>query len=146
MCRLDQADGELVTSPHSVKARKAHRCSNCDRSILAGENYHTGTWAYDGSLSVVKYCEHCHLAAAWLDEVCAGYLWGDWQIIEDLAEHWDEEPDFRCRSFALLLAAMRRKWDGTSTAKVRSLTRYATAHALRQIGRAERAEAVMANA
>lgn len=138
MCRVDYCDGEwvLLAEPHSVKARKEHKCSNCNRVIAAAEKYHTGTWIdkeYDSGIQTVKYCEHCLIAADWLQKVCGGFLWGDDQIIEELSEHWEEETQFQCRSFALLIAAMRKKWDGVSIAKAESLTKFATAHALRQI-------------
>ena len=71
------------------------------------------------------------IAAKWLNKVCNGHLWGWDSISMDLREHWDEETQFRCRSFALLLAAMNRKWEGTTLAKAESLTRFATAHAVK---------------
>ena len=140
MCRIDYCEGEWVTltDPHEVKARKEHKCSNCERAILPGERYHTGCWIdremdNAGVLVTVKYCAHCRVAAGWLQKVCGGFLWGDWQVTEELDEHWEEEPQFRCRSFAHLIAAMHKKWDGTTLSKAESLTRFATAHAVREI-------------
>jgi hypothetical protein len=139
MCRVDCCDyeSECLTAPHQVTARKEHKCINCGGTIAKGESYETRTWVSDGSMFIVKYCARCVIAGRWLNDVCGGYLWGDWQILEDLQEHWDEEPQFRCRSLALLIAAMRRGWKGTTPRKVEGLTRYATAHALREIKRAQ---------
>jgi hypothetical protein len=140
MCQIDYAecDGMWLTEPHIVKARKDHRCDNCTRAIKKGEPYNSSVWKENGidNLETCRYCEHCMIAADWLDKVCHGHLWGGTCVYEDLNDHWDEEHQFRCRSLALLLAAMRRGWEGTSLAKARSLTRYATAHAMREIGKA----------
>jgi hypothetical protein len=135
MCRVDYADDEyqLLEAPHEVTARKEHKCSNCERPIVAHEKYWKGVWVCDMGLQTCKYCAHCKAAAEWLQAICHGYLWGDWQIIEELTEHWDEEPQFRCRSFALLIAAMRRQWEGSNVRDVERLTRAATAHAQREI-------------
>lgn len=138
MCMIDCLDSDWVNlePPHEVRARKDHKCSNCWRVVEAGEHYWTGTWTADGSIEVVKYCPHCFLAAGWLTAVCSGFVWGDQMVTEDLTEHWDESWEFQCRSLALLLSFMRRGWrtkqgDPISLAKARSLSKSATAHALR---------------
>jgi hypothetical protein len=138
---IDNSDysGLWLTPPHEVRARKEHRCQNCRGTIPAGERYTYAVWLdqeYDSGIMTVKCCGRCVLAAEWLNVVCNGHLWGNDCIAEDLQEHWDEEWDFRCRSFALLLSFMGRGWktkDGRpiSPAKVKSLTTAATAHAVR---------------
>jgi hypothetical protein len=138
MCMIDSAE-EYWTNfepPHEVCARKGHVCSNCHRVIEKGERYWKGTWLADYGIETVKYCPHCQIAAGWLTRVCSGFLWGDEAVAMDLQEHWDEEWVFQCRSLALLLAAMHRKWltkqgDPLSLAKCRSLTTAATAHAVK---------------
>jgi hypothetical protein len=134
MCMVDYSDcdGRWLQDPHEVTARKDHQCENCNRVINKGERYWTGCWLENGQgPETFHHCAHCIAAAGWLRKVCSGHLWGWDSIAMDLQEHWDEETQFRCRSFALLLAAMRRRWDGTSLAKVESLTKFATAHAVR---------------
>jgi hypothetical protein len=131
---IDYADcnGSWLKPPHAVTARKAHRCENCGRDIAKGESYWTGTWLEAReSPSDFHHCAHCVIAGRWLQKVCGGHLWGWDSIAIDLQEHWDEEPQFQCRSFALLLSAMRRRWNGVTIAKAESLARFATAHAER---------------
>jgi hypothetical protein len=139
MCMVDYGGtGSWLQEPHEVRARKDHRCDNCWRQIVKGESHHTGVWKESGEdgLLAFRYCVFCVTAGWWLDRVCGGHLWGGTAISDDLSEHWLEETQFRCRSFALLLAAMGRRWEGTSLKNVQSLTKYATAHALREIEKA----------
>ncbi len=137
MCMIDYSDsnGLWLDPPHEVTARKEHRCQNCRRTIAKGERYWYGKWLDNdgGCIMTIKHCSLCLIAAGWLDKVCNGHLWGDDAILSDLAEHWNEEPAFQCRSFAHLLAGMRSGWAGKTPAQVASLTRYATAHAERQL-------------
>lgn len=143
---IDNSDayGLWLTSPHLVRARKAHLCQNCRAVIQKGETYTSGSWLdkeWSDSIVPVKTCQKCVTAASWLDAVCNGHLWGGDAIAEDLQEHWDEEWDFRCRSFALLLAQMHRGWktrdgDPIPIQKVESLTKAATKHALQVISAA----------
>jgi hypothetical protein len=41
------------------KARKAHECSMCGRTIEPGESYDWSSNVYDGDFYVWKQCAHC---------------------------------------------------------------------------------------
>jgi len=136
MCRVDydwDEESVMLQAPHEVKARKEHTCSNCQREIDRGEKYWTGTWIYDGSMNTTKYCAHCIAAGEWLKGVCGGFLWGDNQILEELAEHYDEETQFQCEPLQLLIVAMRSRWLDTSVSRVEDLTAAALVHAKAQL-------------
>lgn len=90
MCMADYADGDggQLISEGKRKARKAHQCGECFRTIEPGEAYEFSTYAHEGSMTTYKVCVHCAVAMAWLGDNCGGWLWGG--IWEDIQEHVDE--------------------------------------------------------
>lgn len=49
------------------KARKAHRCSTCNRTIDAGEVYSRQFCVYDGQAYAWKMCLHCVALLPYID-------------------------------------------------------------------------------
>lgn len=111
MCMIEDADyAWTLLADETPRARKAHRCDECGRTIRPGETYRKIVGVspeYDG-LDKIKQCAHCQAAATWLQEVCGGYLYG--QIREDLEQHWSESPDYRSPTLRALIDGMRRGW------------------------------------
>lgn len=108
MCLIDDGDGRAtVLSAAWRRARKAHRCSECARTIGAGERYHHEATLYEGEFEIYRTCAHCMRVRAWLLGHCGGWLYGG--LWEDISEH----DEVRAR---ILAGGMRRKWtrrDGT---------------------------------
>lgn len=132
MCRVDYGDdaGAWLKEPDRTVATEPEQCCECERTIESGETMTYFEWTYDldedgEPLPDAKanyseqFCVHCEAAAIWLDEVCSGHLYGKWQIIEDLEEHWDEEGyPIKTIDLGRLLVGMKKQWkrkDGSRT-------------------------------
>jgi hypothetical protein len=109
MCRIDYAeDGQWLTPPHEVRARKEHRCEDCGRTIAKGEPYNVCSYLSEGDFGTTKMCVHCHAAGRWLRVVCGGHFYPG--VLEELWEHWDEEYDLRSHGLGRLVLWGRRDW------------------------------------
>ena len=112
MCAVDYADGEgTPLGAEERKAKKAHRCGDCFRTIAPGETYHVSKWATEGRIEQAKMCAHCHIAADWLDKNCNGVLWGG--IWDDIYEHVEEYAGVYprvVRGLKRLHVGARRHW------------------------------------
>lgn len=97
------------------KARKQHRCDECNRDIGAGETYHIYTSKCDGQVSSNKTCVHCQVAQRWLLKNCHGFIFTE--VRNDLEEH----RDF---SLAKLAIGMRRKWKAFRSDALMSIPAY----------------------
>lgn len=122
MCMIDDAywcDFEVTEYP---RARKEHRCGECDRTIQRGERYRRTVQKFEGDVSAWKMCAHCEAAASYLVEHCNGYLVGG--VREDLEEHWNARvPDDRL-FLGRAIVGMRRRWrrrDGSLMSPPRAL-------------------------
>lgn len=87
------------------RARKTHKCGECNRTIAPGENYWR-VWAIniDGPFKG-KWCEHCNVGKEWLWKNCGGSLLSG--VEEDIHEHVEE---YRRMDLARLDVGMRRQW------------------------------------
>lgn len=108
MCMIECAERYDVFRKEQRRARVAHLCYDCGRTISAGESYQYSTGLYDGHWDTIHTCAHCVWAAEWLVEQCGGYLFGG--IREDLEEHWNEEPLLRSQALGRRIILMRRHW------------------------------------
>ncbi len=107
MCMADGGETCDFGRTLNRRARKAHRCYECNRTIRPGEDYQYFTGSYEGMMFDNKMCPHCQVAKQWLEDNCGGFVFQ--AIGEDLAEHAREYPPLR---FAILRiwAGMRRGW------------------------------------
>jgi hypothetical protein len=85
---IGYGDSDTKWSRHAHRvARVPHRCGECGRTISPGEQYKFATGLSDDSIWIAKVCQHCLVAAEWLNQNCGGYLYH--AIHEDFREHAD---------------------------------------------------------
>lgn len=69
-----------------VKARKAHKCGECERAIDVGESYEVTVGTWDGMFQTFKTCSDCcSIRSAFF---CDGWLFGG--VIIELEDHIQE--------------------------------------------------------
>ncbi len=113
MCMYDDGDGWDFLSGRVRRARKPHRCYECNRTIGIGENYHRWAGKSEDCFYDMAICEHCSVAVGWLNEACGGYLYGGVQ--EDLGEHViGYESELRTRPLTRLYRWMLSDWRNRS--------------------------------
>lgn len=106
MCAVDGADGRCeVWQVSEHKARKDHKCSECARTIGAGEKYRNIFSVFQGDVSTAKVCAHCTVAENWLSEECGGFLL--YGVHEDMREHAQE---YRRLDIWRVVRGMERQW------------------------------------
>lgn len=106
MCLVNDSDGYLVLlEERHNRAKKPHKCTECNRVIGAGEVYLLEKAILDGDFETYKTCAHCQVARAWLMVECGGWLYRG--VYEDIAEH---VSDGKGTAAVRLLIGMRRKW------------------------------------
>ena len=88
MCMADDADRSTPLGELYPRARKAHQCGECFRTIEPGEKYIVHKTLFEGSVSSQKLCSHCDVAREWLGDNCGGWLYGG--VWEDIDDHVDE--------------------------------------------------------
>lgn len=59
---IDYDDDGVYLGGGRRKARKAHRCGECGRTIEPGETYRYWTWVFDGRADDSRLCAHCDAA------------------------------------------------------------------------------------
>ena len=59
-CGCDFVDGPDVFNEKIVKARKEHKCCECHRVILKGEEYGYVFGVWEGEARTYKTCEQCN--------------------------------------------------------------------------------------
>jgi hypothetical protein len=58
-CYCDYDPPEFYNAQVIKAARKRHKCDECDRPMLPGENYERVTGKWEGELSVLTTCSNC---------------------------------------------------------------------------------------
>lgn len=84
-CVYVENDGDVCAFERHkiVKAKKAHKCSECGTSISAGEKYEYSAGKWDGEIFVNKTCQTCLDIRKVI--FCNGFCYG--AIMVDLREH-----------------------------------------------------------
>jgi hypothetical protein len=113
MCMIDGCEYDRVHNSYMRKARKRHRCEECERFIEASEPYrYTSGIDSEGEAFSHKLCQHCNVGAQWLIDNCGGWVRGGDCLIDDLKEHGEE---YRRMDMYRLAIGMRRKWQRRGT-------------------------------
>ena len=91
------------------RARKQHKCAECNRTIEIGERYEFLFGKCDGETYSVKTCGHCIEARGMLIRECESYPIGD--VRNGLKEHATREyPRAIAMEAARLYWGMKRQW------------------------------------
>jgi len=84
---IDSSDypGPKLFKEKIVKARKQHKCSECDADIQPGERYENASGVWDGEFSTHKTCSICCEIRNAL--FCGTYMFGEvWEEIRQLGD------------------------------------------------------------
>ncbi|MGL5059395.1 MAG: hypothetical protein ACRC62_05380 [Microcoleus sp.] len=106
MCLIDDCEASDFLYQEKRKARKKHTCSECRRAIAIGEEYIHSSFKSDGKIYTNKSCEHCEIAASWLNKHCGGAVF--FGVKEDLEEHYSS--GYREDGLQRILIGIRRGW------------------------------------
>lgn len=94
-CYCDYGDGPSVFDEKTVKAKKAHKCSECRGAILPGEAY-LKTWGiWDGEASTFKRCADCSSLIEWALAHVKCICWHYGQSLSDIIDAM-QEYDAEC--------------------------------------------------
>ena len=104
MCSIEGEPPEFFNRK-TVTAKKPHKCDECARDILPGEEYTSAIGKWDGTVSTFKTCRHCGVLQNWLQRECGGFLYGG--LSDEMQEHAREYQSFWLWRG---LASMRRRW------------------------------------
>ena len=93
-CYCDYGEGPEMMTEKTVKARKAHKCTECHGTIAPGEAY-LNTWGiWEGEAHTFKRCADCIDLMKWAEAhvPCICWLYGDTHSnIREAMANWDSE-------------------------------------------------------
>lgn len=111
MCRIDDCDERVeVFQEYDRVGRKEHRCSECRRTIAAGEKYHYEFGKLEGDPVTYRTCSHCMVARQWLRANCGGWIYEG--VIQEICDHAVEYPDIAAPLKSIVSGA-NAKWLST---------------------------------
>lgn len=114
MCMWDDCDDYPQVYRSKVqRTRKERKCQECSRAIAVGEPYQNVFMVFDRDASAWITCQHCLMAAQWLQENCGGYLIGGvWEDIHDHIREYRGPSAYRAIIHGLrrLEIGCERKW------------------------------------
>jgi len=102
---IDTGDGTWQYYNTGIRtAKKVHRCGECYREIQPKEKYHWHSGLWEGRWGTAKICQHCTVAAEWLQTECGGFLFT--MVDEDLREHFYEGH----KNVGRVCVGIKRQW------------------------------------
>ncbi len=117
MCMVDDCERIQVLSTGCPRARKPHKCGECQRTIQPGETYEKTVGVFKGSFDTYVTCEQCCSVRNWLSKVCSGWIYS--QVEEEISEHFREGYGMWLGRAAV---AMRRCWRRRDGALMKPMT------------------------
>ncbi len=107
MCAIDGGESYSNYRTKFVRARKPHKCDECNRAIPKGEVYRYAEGVMEGGWNSHYICSHCEVPANWLLTNCHGYV--HCGIQEDIEQHTEEYPALAFGLYRFVVG-MRRGW------------------------------------
>ena len=115
-CYCDDTDAPTAFQQSARKAKKDHRCNECNRSIEQGETYRHVWGVWDNTAQTFKTCPDCIDFIAWFEAhvpcVCWAYGCTHEIAIESAQEYEADCPGFEAetRDKIKAIKAKRRAW------------------------------------
>lgn len=96
------------------RARRQHKCTECDRAILPGETYERTVGRWDGEFCVFVTCEHCYDARQFMVNSLPCFCWSHGSLHEEIREtlrevRWHVGEEVAGLAFAVGRIEVRRR-------------------------------------
>lgn len=104
-CYCDSGERADVYSVETRKARKQHRCYECQGSIRAGEVYERVATLYDGSWDTARTCCRCLDVRQYITAHAPCFCWMHGSMLDDAKAVIDEHGHI---SAGFYIGAMKR--------------------------------------
>lgn len=85
-CYCDYGDPPQAYSATRHKARLYHRCDECMKPILPGEQYERAAALYDGGWDVMRTCCRCLEARDYIEAHAPCFCWLHGSMLDDARE------------------------------------------------------------
>ena len=110
-CEVDyDGDPNEFYSESLVRARKAHKCCECGRSIAPGETYERVSGKWGGAIDTYKTCPHCLEVRGMYDDVCKRNSWIFTQLEERLSDDVCYNDAHKSSTVMRVYIMMRNAW------------------------------------
>lgn len=93
-CVCDYDPATVYSAEIVKKARKEHKCFECDRTIHRGERYERVFGIWDGDVSVFRTCTHCLEIREYVRAHVPCFCCAHGNVVDDAkatAEEWNHE-------------------------------------------------------
>lgn len=105
-CHCDYDPPSIYSQTPVKAARKEHRCSECRRTIKAGEPYEFTFGIWEGHAETYKTCQHCLALREWVKAHVPCFCWAHGNTRQDAL---DTAHGWRHEAPGLLFGAWRRE-------------------------------------
>lgn len=106
MCAIDDCAPWTVHTETTPSALKDYTCTECRRTIYAGERYHKDVGLCEGEWETHRTCRHCAALGSFMNVMCGGWPIGE--LRDELIEHWRE--GYASIELGRWIACMRLRW------------------------------------